>query len=679
MNIKLIEYFHKEVPSGSLINYETVSKRAFQAGYVVDPACATEDVLKFLNEQQINPNSTFYATWQEIITKTREELFVDQILHYASTYGQCDPDKLQVAYTLSDKGTIDVDFGIDKNYVYVPNKNPVIVDWKKFKIIKPATVGEVCEDIMTLFRSGIALSKDTIDPCLEFLMKSGFNMQVVVNETKNKEVQATVASITGVYPEDEFSLLRVILYRYTGSATLIKSREVILTIKGENGFQPKDKFDFAVLTDKQLTALSRIFYRFKPLFLAMKGYADNAKYINKIRRLAVKNHKPLKKNFWDDCMILRDRDVNTMLETARTRVSELNNFKKVQLMQSIMSRIVGKNIKAHMYIIRNGKMFIRDNYTPETDTKYLMRLYGVLENALVEALRPKATTFCVTPGVHLTCPTSEKNFMGNYPIGTSVDFTEGDNVLGVYWRNDWGARDLDLHVYDENGQHLGWNASYYSNSSDATKENTDVIYSGDMTYAEPEAVEMLYFKKGVPDGFVNLNKFAGGNETHYKLFVAKENMLQKWTKKNFRDDDIEERYQKIMVDPNNIVMEAICDFTGPSQQTIAYLHNNRLYLMKVASGAGRVSLYDDTKIMQDANKVKADSYVDLIPILEKAGFTKVDCQSKSIQETHTVDVTGLTKEEAVKKVEEEMNKVETVEAGLDLTNPTKDVLIGLFS
>ena len=688
MDIKLIRMFNKALP-GEEVDYEKIAEAATRAGYIVDPKCATVDVLKFLREQRMNPNSTFYKTWDDIVSKSRLELYLDQIRHYASTYGNVETESVIAQATT--KGTVDVEYGIKGNG-YVPNAEPPVVDYTKFRVIKAASEEEIQDDILAMFESGSAMSSDTIDVCIDFLKENNFLKKIDIDSIKNKEAQTIIAVKTKKYPNDEFGLLRAIVYTYTGSAMLIKDRISINTIKGVNGFTPKEYFDFAILSEKQLTLLSRIFLRYKPLFLAMKGYEDNAKYINKIRRLAVKNHKPMQKGFWETVLTLNEGvDKKARLHSAKSKISELNNFRKVQIMQSIRERMIGKNMDGKMYVIRNGKMFVREGYVPTIDLEYLMNLYNILKDALVESLKAKATSFYVRPELHLACPTSEKNFLGNYPMGTSVEFGDSDNVIGVYWRNEWGTRDFDLHVLDSKGYQFGWNSAYSS---------ADVIYSGDMTNADPEAAELFYFKNGVPDGVVNLNKFNGSDISHYRLFVAKEKMTEKLGRSQSRwREELD-----FMCDPNNIVFEAMLDFNGGGQQTVAYLHNSRLYLMQLHSGYGRVSTRTNNGIIQQANKVKADSYIDLIPILEEAGFTRLADPAVADGTVDTSKVSELKKkfevfkentlkagfsEEATKKLIAEADleknlkeldeKQKTEKAVLDFSNPTKDMFLKLFA
>ena len=68
----------------------TVNELAISKGYVVDPECCNQRVIDFLSSIPNNYNTTFYASVADVIEKNRFELLVDQVLHYASTYGSMD-------------------------------------------------------------------------------------------------------------------------------------------------------------------------------------------------------------------------------------------------------------------------------------------------------------------------------------------------------------------------------------------------------------------------------------------------------------------------------------------------------------------------------------------------------------------------------------------------------------
>lgn len=621
MNTKLISMFHSALKEpGAEKNFAKVNEVAMKYGYIIHPECCTKDVAAWLKEQSFNPNATFYKEWEDITSKTRFELLVDQILHYATTYG--------------------TDFALGNGYV--PNDEPVVIPYEHFKVITPATKEEIFDRCMDMLKSGIALKSDTINVLVEYFVDYDFTDKVNLDEVKNKEAQAVLSDLLEKLPSDEFGMLRCIVYKYTGSAMLIKDKKTLYTISGKNGYQYSQtgKFDLSVLSDQQMKVLSRIFYRYKPIFLAMKG-GKNSAVINKIRKYANVYHKPLKKGFWEICLTSEcQQQPTTALAEAEKEVGSLNNFRKVQLMQSIKERLLCKDNVGKMFIIRNGNMFIREDYKATCDVKYFVRLYNILENSLVESLKTKATNVFLPKGVELSCPTSEKNFIGNYPFGSYVPMNSNHNVFGIYWRNEWGARDLDLWYTDKNGNQYGWSSRY--------TDGKTVIFSGDMTNAEPEATELFYLGKEVTEGNIGVNVFYAYKAPKFKLFVANENC-----KNNLKCGH--------MCDPNNIVFEAEINFDQPDGlKKVGIICNKKLVLADLRAGNQRVSTSTAADIVNRQMKFKAESYVDLKPILKKAGFTinptKVDEESGE-----TISLTP--------------NDIEC----LDFTNPSKDDLIKLFA
>lgn len=216
MNTKLISMFHSALrESGAEKNFAKVNEVAMKYGYIIHPECCTKDVVAWLKEQSFNPNATFYKEWEDITSKTRFELLVDQILHYATTYG--------------------TDFALGNGYV--PNDDPVVIPYEHFKVITPATKEEIFERCMDMLKSGIALKSDTINVLVEYFKDYGFVDKVNLDEVKNKEAQAVLSDMLGKLPSDEFGMLRCIVYKYTGSAMLIKDKKTLYTISGKNGFQ----------------------------------------------------------------------------------------------------------------------------------------------------------------------------------------------------------------------------------------------------------------------------------------------------------------------------------------------------------------------------------------------------------------------------------------------------------
>lgn len=637
MNLKLITMFNvaPKATKENALSFEAVNAESSKYGWIVHPDCCTKTVLDWVKaEAKTNYNKTFYAKWQDITSKTRFELLVDQLLHYASTYG--------------------TDFAIGNGYV--PNQEPEVeIPYKSFKVIMPATDKEIYDRCVKMLQSGIALESGTLDVLIEYITegKRYEKYALDIDTVKNKEANIMLMDITGLYGNSAFNMLRYFVYKATGKAMLIKDKATLETIK-----QNATEVDFTKLNENQLHILASVFYRFKPIFLAFKSTASvpssmiteafkraaaklgigtnnetNASVINRIRRMAVKDHKPFKAGFWETILT----EVKPLKEVAEhLETDNVNNYKKVTVMQAILTKL--QNATGSMYVIRNGKMWVREEAPKPSQslTSYLMQVYTILENSLVDSLKDKACAVRYPKNVNLTIPTSEKNFIGNYPFGTSVDMADDHNIVGIYWRNEWGTHDFDLHMADIFNCSYGWNSDY-------TDKDNKIIYSGDMTNADPEATELFYISQTCPDSKISVSQFSGDPKSQFKLFVAREE--KKIDKNNYG------YYERVspMVDPNNVVAEFIIPVDNELDKQCALIVDNRVYLMDLTQGGGRVPNHKYAQVYIENLKNKCHSFIDLKPILEKAGFTTV-----ADGDTET-------------------------EVGLDLTQLSKDTLINLFA
>lgn len=639
MNLKLITMFNvaPKATKENALSFEAVNAESSKYGWIVHPDCCTKTVLEWVKaEAKTNYNKTFYAKWQDITSKTRFELLVDQLLHYASTYG--------------------TDFAVGNGYV--PNQEPEVeIPYKSFKVIMPATDKEIYDRCVKMLQSGIALESGTLDVLIEYITegKRYEKYALDIDTVKNKEANIMLMDITGLYGNSAFNMLRYFVYKATGKAMLIKDKATLETIK-----QNATKVDFTKLNENQLHILASVFYRFKPIFLAFKSSASvpssmtteafkraaaklgvgtnnetNASVINRIRRMAVKDHKPFKAGFWETILT----EVKPLKEVAEhLEKDNVNNYKKVTVMQAILAKL--QNASGSMYVIRNGKMWVREEAPKPSQslTSYLMQVYTMLENSLVDSIKDKACAVRYPKNVNLTIPTSEKNFIGNYPFGTSVDMADDHNIVGIYWRNEWGTRDFDLHMADIFNRSYGWNAGY-------TDKDNKIIFSGDMTNAEPEATELFYISQTCPDGKISVSQFSGNPKSQFKLFVAREDR----STMQYRGYSSYKGNECPMCDPNNVVAEFIIPVDNERDKQCALIVDNRVYLMDLTQGGGRVPNQKYAQVYIENLKNKCRSFIDLKPILERAGFTTV-----ADDDTET-------------------------EVGLDLTQLSKDTLINLFA
>ena len=569
-----------------------VNHYASKCGYIVHPDCCTQDTLEFVQSQRVNYNSTFYKQWEDITNSTRANLWIDQLTHYASTYG--------TDYT----GT-----------PYVPNDNDP-VPFTNYTVILPASREEIYKKCLEMMLSGIALSSNTIDVLVNYVIPYCKENQVTINidEIKNKEAQAVLSGELNIWPTDKFALLRCIIYQYTGNCMLIKDKETIQIMRWKN-------VDLSFLTEQQMKSLSEIFYRFKPLFLAMRSGLDNKKIINKIRRMAKKNHQPFVAGFWETVLAQKDYKVT---KKVAERVHELSNFKLVQLIQATRERLIASNVQApQLYNIRNGKVFAKEKNYPmlSNEIYYWETILEIFVGQLVENLKKKACTVKFPEHLVLACPSSEKNFVGNLPFGSRFKM-EDNNYIGIYWRNEWGTRDFDLSAIDVNGNKVGWNAHYKTDG---------LIYSGDMTDANPEATEILHCRKSCEDSIIKVNRYNGEDGSKFELIYGSET------------GKIQPNY---MINPDTLMLREEI-ISNSTEKMVGAIIDGNMCLMDMRVGNSIVSNSKNDFINILRRKFKC--FINLKEILMAAGFKERKRDTKN-------------------------NPIE-----LDLTNLNKDTLIELFS
>ena len=524
--MKEIKLFGKAI-QGTGINFN-VAKEAAKKGYIVNPECDGDSVLRFLETLPNNVNTTFYKEWKDVTDKSRLELLLDQVMHYASTYGT------------NHEGD-----------AYIPNDNPTKVAFEDYKYIDMITYDELKNKVLTMLYSGIALKGETIDDLVYLVDQYDFNIDL--DKVKNKEAMCKLSTALKRVMKDPVEMMRYLVFQYTGKTLLIKSPEVIRAIKA-NPLPIVDKLIETMTYQHDIDGyetMASVFHRFKPLFLAMKKL--NEKTINKLRRLAKKHHKPMIIGRWEN--VLTTGDVSWI---TQEEVDKLSNFKKLSLMKSI--RIRSKRTGIVPVRVRNGKQFITYKTQPYHAT--LTGLYDELRNSVIDSLAKKACKVKLPKNINLVAPTSEKSFVGHIPSGSFIDMKH-DAIVGIHWKGADGAQDLDLSMLDIDGRKIGWNSRY---STDG------VIYSGDMTSANPEATELVYCKQGMPDGIVCVNKYHGDDVCKYNMFLATENITPTMNH---------------MVDPNSI--DFMTELSIEGQSSVGMFVSNRFIFMNVETGKGRVS------------------------------------------------------------------------------------------
>ena len=269
-------------------------------------------------------NSSFHKSWQKIKDASMLQLVMEQLIHYFTTYGFAS-------------------LGIyNEESVYIPNEKLEIpetdIDGINIVVIHGYAKEEIKEKVIDLLKTGIALHEDTIKDIVDLSKHVGIG-QENINDIKNKEVKTALCDHLKIFPEDPVEFLRYIIYKATGRTLLIKD---MATIEGI-----KESDDLGVVTtlfkkyqDKYgLQRLAAIFYRFKPIFLALKTQISLGPTINKIRKLANKYHKPMKIDYLNNITAIIKGGFEIDSQLLQIHLKKVSTFRKIRLLYALQYRL----------------------------------------------------------------------------------------------------------------------------------------------------------------------------------------------------------------------------------------------------------------------------------------------------------------------------------------------------
>lgn len=598
--------------SKSLNNREYVFNEAAKRGFLLPAELINEDMVRFIESETVDYNSTFYKNWDQMMSRSRFEQFIDQVLHYMTTYGT--NFQSNFVFTLNDGNREDVP------------------DFNKYKVIDVATVEEVVIRCINMLTSGIAMSNDMVTATVDYIVNhpNAIPDEFDVSDVQNREAMIQLCDRLGIHPKKGLEIVRWMVYKATGNAMLIKDRKTIESIKTN-----ADKINFGIFDEKDINELSKVFFRFKPIFLAFRRSTWNKSTINIIRRLADKNHVPMKEGFWQT-VLGEEKD----FDEIRKKLGDITSFKIVSLIQTINERFLlaidgGKNA----YFIRNGRAWVDMNGDKvNLNTDYLGQVRSILYEELVRRLSAKAGVVKFPASIDIACPVSEKKFAGNLPYGSAYKLSD-HNYFGIYWREADGTRDFDLSFNDKNGVKIGWNANF--------RDGNNVLFSGDMTSARPDATEILYFRGGCgTEGTLWNNRFSGNPGSKYRYFMGRQKI-----------DNLHSNY---MVDPNTVEFEEWTTSEN-GQEMMGVVYDNKIYPCKFGFGQSIVSRGFSSVDKFEMMKRKLNSNVDLKKLLLDAGF--VEWNDRMVR--------NITMEDGTVKTE-------VINPDYDFTNLDKDTLINLF-
>jgi hypothetical protein len=575
-------------------------------------------------------NASFHKSWKKVKEADTEQLIVEQVAHYLTTYGKEDPKgyMFQKEYledwkvdNLSEKvlslEDFDKDRLYDKGYVYIPKEileiPEIDIDGIKLVVIKGYTGQELKSKLLKLLNSGIALKEDTLNDVIDVALFVDIN-EKEIEDIKNKEVRVVLYEYLNLFPESPIEFLRYVVYVATDKTLLIKSKELITEIKeGKNIKIIKLFKDY----DKKygLKRLAEIFLRFKPIFLAFRTNQELKSTINKIRKLAVHYHKPMPEDYLNEVTAKIKKGEVIDADKLKSELKRVNTFRKIRLAYALRFRT--KDVDSILYRIRNGKAYATDfDFKDKTVAEHVLAI--VLDSITEDVGKNvKGKKIYIPDYINYSLPATEKQFTGNFPSGTYISIPQ-DMIFGVHWENVKLNRiDLDLSLVSKSVGKIGWDGGYRTDEG-------DILYSGDVTDApKPKgAAELFYVKRQSKDGFIfflNYYNYNAEIKAPFKIIVAKE-----------KAKDFGGNY---MVNPNNII--AVVQSEINQRQKILGLlittkDESRFYFAETSIGMSITS--SDSEWAENSRKYLISFYqnsIELQDILFKAGAELIDKKDKS--------------------------------------------------
>jgi hypothetical protein len=504
-------------------------------------------------------NNSFHKSWSIIDESSQTKLVEQAMLHYFTTYG------------LEDFGVL------RKDLIYIPYEELEVPDLKEnvpMVYIDAITIEETIEKIIDL-GSGIALKNDTLNDIMIIVdhIKNYLDYYLFTKRIKNRELRILLYNTFNIVPEKAEEFFKYCVYVLTGETQIIKNKYLIERIKMSDKSRKMDELLKYAPKD-----LASIFFRYKPLFLAMKYISRNRTFFNRLRKQANKMHQPVPENYM---VSVTQRILNNSFNRNNflKDLEKSNVFQIIRLINGLKYRLVCEDGDFTSYQIRNGKLwvgFVNDfNVDQKQISKFVMSdLYSVLYQRLGNNIDNKI--FYMPENIEYSVPTTEKQFIGNIPFGSKV-YIKNNMVFGIHWFNNSNRVDLDLSTMDISGK-VGWD-SYY-------KQGSNILFSGDMTDASGKngASELFYVSKNYNGIFSILNNYYNYRykKANYKFFIAESDDMLK-LKKNY------------MVDPNNIKVSVNMDI-GNENQTIGLVNkdeNLEFYFYNTSMGTGITSINNE--------------------------------------------------------------------------------------
>lgn len=570
--LKTFKVYHSELP---VVNTISVGK-----GVVVIGECPTdvrsqaENLYGYDFEKM---NASFYKSWKSVLEVDPVKHIMNQMLHYIGTYG------------FESLGMEPICIVPDEVAEAMPSdiKPPV------FTYIKPANADKLKRLILELAQSGIALSSYVVNGCVDII--NGLEIRLSgddIASVKNRELKSALYTIFGLTPKNGEEFIRYMYYTVTNKACLVKShRELVPFVHTGTTTGTIDRCINSFITSHDYSEraavieLAKSFNRYKKMWLLIHKYSsyENIKsFVNKISNASKTRHVPSTPSFLDTITSLYDAKFDDKLKNKiKEALDAVPTFRAIRVLNAMRYNLLSATNSADeqfRYIkVRNGREYVKpmiaSKYATPTSIGIMQFIADYINNrvcaniqkyldekdvdvmALVDYDEDNNLIEKSSPNFNIACPTSEKDFIGEMPAGSSFSTNLGDKMLvcGVWWVDDQGHRnDLDLKVNSDTIS-IGWNSDL---------RNACYAFSGDMTSAPAphgasEYIMINPSKFGkVPNAekdilSLDLNNFTG-MDCDWRFFFALE--------------DANAIKSKSVINPTNVIYSFNGEFDGSQRQ-----------------------------------------------------------------------------------------------------------------
>lgn len=504
-------------------------------------------------------NNTFHKSFQKVATAPMIQLVSEQIANYFSNYGM-------------------ESFGLEAfNFIPIEVLNIPELNgdnyYQRMFVIQLVSIEyaiHLVEDLFKEMRSPSDIQKEYLRSLLSL------NPVLSLSEIRSFELMIMYCDRHGIVPNNPQDALRFIIYKITGRPLLIKDDLTINRIKecAENYSKILRKVIKAVSVENWAT----IFYRYKPLFLAMKKDSELKPVINSIRRLAKIYHRPMTRNTIQYFTQIAKEALNGDSQSEKIMtdlISKASNRDLVKLINLYLAKING-NGSSQAFNIRNGSTFVKEISTKfdPVETYHNARIFRMLAEQLKSKFGDKylGQPFILPDDVTYAVPASEKQVTGILPWGSYIKTPDEAFVAGIHWFNQKRRTDLDLHMLSSTGKNLGWNSSY--------RDNRGIYFSGDQTDAPlPNgAAEAFWFdRNAIEDDYVlTVSAYSAEPNCDFTFFMTSE-----------AKEELERDYT---FNPNKQLFSPIpMRFNGSnSSETIGLFHDGHFFVYGGSLATGSV-------------------------------------------------------------------------------------------